>query len=95
MGRAVTSPLLQNIPFRMHILDWTQMEIHVRGNGCHCKGEKEMVAAPWKTDESGEYIQPMQEYDSVVNDVNNPAMYVALDDSATYRIRISHKLTVS
>ena len=64
--------------------------------GEYCKGEKEMVAAPWKKDkESGLLIQPMQEYDSVVNDVNNPAMYVALDDYATYRIRISHKLTVS
>ena len=46
--------------------------------GEYCKGNEEMVAAPWKTDESGEYIQPMQQYDSVVDNVNNPAMYLSL-----------------
>ena len=52
--------------------------------GEYCKGNEEMVAAPWKTDESGEYIQPMQQYDSVVDNVNNPAMYVVFDDYAAY-----------
>ena len=46
--------------------------------GEYCKGNEEMVAAPWKTDESGEYIQPMQQYDLVVDNVNNPAMYLSL-----------------
>ena len=48
--------------------------------GEYCRGEKKMVAAPWKKDESGQ----LQQYDSVVDNVNNPAMYVVFDDYAAY-----------
>lgn len=43
-----------------------------------CQGTQQMKAAPYKTNAQ------TQQYDSVVDNVNNPSMYVVFNDASAY-----------